>query len=150
MWCIARDIWLSAAHLPGKCNTAADKASRIFHDHTEWKLDSNIYVSITQVLGAPSIGLFAFRLNFQTRPYIAWLPDPGAFSIDAFFVDWGEQYFYAFPPFNLIDRVLQKVEADQAFGILIVPQWTTQPWFPVLMCLFVQEPFILPEGKKVL
>lgn len=55
MWCIARDTWLSAAHLPGKCNTAADKASRIFHDQTEWKLDSKIYVSITQALGAPCI-----------------------------------------------------------------------------------------------
>ena len=150
MWCITRDIWLSAAHLPGKCNTAADKASRIFHDHTEWKLDSNIYVSITQVLGAPSIDLFASRLNFQTKPYIAWHPDPGAFAIDAFSVDWGKHHFYAFPPFNLIDRVLQKVEADQASGILIVPQWTTQPWFPVLMRLLVQEPLILPRGKKVL
>ena len=25
MWYITQDIWLSAAHLPGKCNTAADK-----------------------------------------------------------------------------------------------------------------------------
>ena len=150
MWCIARGIWLAAAHLPGKCNTAADKASRIFHDQTEWKLDSNIYVSITQALGAPSIDLFASRHNFQTKPYIAWHPDPGAFAIDAFSVDWGKHYFYAFPPFNLIDRVLQKVEAHQASGILIVPQWTTQPWLPVLMRLLAQEPIILPRGKKVL
>ena len=100
MWCITQDIWLSAAHLPGKCNTAADKASRIFHDHTEWKLDSNIYVSITQALGAPSIDLFASRLNFQTKPYIAWHPDPGPFAIDAFSVDWGQHHFYAFPPFK--------------------------------------------------
>ena len=95
-----QDIWLSAAHWPGKCNTAADKASRIFHDHTEWKLDSNIYVSITQALGAPSIDLFASRLNFQTKPYIAWHPDPGPFAIDAFSVDWGQHHFYAFPPFK--------------------------------------------------
>ena len=85
MWCIAWAIWLPAAHLPGKCNTAADKASRIFHDQTEWKLDSNIYVSITQALEAPSIDLFASRLNFQTKPYKARHPDPGA--IYAFFVD---------------------------------------------------------------
>jgi len=108
------------------------------------------FVSITQALGAPSINLFASRLNFQTKPHIAWHPDPGSFAIDAFSVDWGEHYFYAFPPFNLSDRVLQKVEADEASGILIVPQWTTQPWFPVLMRLLVQEPFILPQGKKVL
>lgn len=94
--------------------------------------------------------LIASRLNFQTKPYIAWHPDPAAFAIDAFTVDWGKNYFYTFPPFNLIDRVLQKVEADQASGILTVPQWTTQPWFPILMRLLVQEPLILPRGKKVL
>ena len=94
--------------------------------------------------------LFASRLNFQTKPYIAWHPDPGAFVIDAFSVDWGEHYFYVFPPFSLIDRVLRKVEADEASGIPVVPQRTIQPWFPVLMCLLVQEPFILPRGKKVL
>ena len=119
-------------------------------DHTEWKLDSNIYELITQALGAPSIDLFASWLNFHTKPYIAWHPDPGAFAIDAFSVDWGKHHFYAFPTFNLIDRVLQKVEADQASGLLIVPQWTTQPWFPVLMRLLVEEPLILPRGKKEL
>ena len=29
-----------------KSNSAADKASRIFHDRTEWKLDPNIYLSL--------------------------------------------------------------------------------------------------------
>ena len=119
MWCIARDIWLSAAHLPGKCNTAADKASRIFHDHTEWKLDSNIYVSITQVLGAPSIGLFAFRLNFQTRPYIAWLPDPGAFSIDAFFVDWGNSIFMLFLPLISLIGFCRRWKPTKPSGYLL-------------------------------
>ena len=98
----------------------------------------------------PSIDLFASRLNFQTKPYIARHPDPGAFAIDVFSVGWGKHCFYAFPPFNLIDRVLQKVEADKASGRLIVPQWTTQPWFPVLMRLLVQGPLALPRRKKVL
>lgn len=150
LWCLERDIWISAAHLPGKCNSAVDKASRVFHDQTEWKLDSNIYESITQGFGVPTIDLFASRLNFQTKPYIAWHPDPGAFPIDAFSVEWRKYYFYAFSPFNLIHRVVQKVEADQASRILIVPQWTTQPWFPNLLHLLVQEPLVLPRGKKIL
>lgn len=94
MWCIAWAIWLPAAHLPGKCNTPADKASRIFHGQAEWKLDSNIYVSITQALEAPSIDLFASRLNFQAKPYKAWHPDPGA--IYAFFCWLGGILFLRF------------------------------------------------------
>ena len=71
-WCLERDLWISAAHLPSNSNSAADKASHIFHDHTEWMLDPNIYFSITQVFEVPSIDLFASRMNFQTKPYIPW------------------------------------------------------------------------------
>lgn len=43
LWCLQRDIWISAAHLPGKSNLEADRASGIFRDHTEWKLDPDIF-----------------------------------------------------------------------------------------------------------
>ena len=39
-------IWISAAHLPGTSNVAADKASRAFCDQTEWKLDETIFANI--------------------------------------------------------------------------------------------------------
>ena len=31
-WCIARQIWISARHIPGSQNVQADKASREFKD----------------------------------------------------------------------------------------------------------------------
>lgn len=31
-WCIDRNIWISAAHVPGKCNVEADKLSRQLND----------------------------------------------------------------------------------------------------------------------
>ena len=43
LWCIDKGIWPSAAHLPGSQNIQADRASRIFHDQTEWKLDQDIF-----------------------------------------------------------------------------------------------------------
>ena len=33
-WCSDTNIWLSAAHIPGKCNPA-DKESRVFKDNVE-------------------------------------------------------------------------------------------------------------------
>ena len=38
-WCIDRNLWISAAYLLGSSNMAADKASHVFCDKTEWKLD---------------------------------------------------------------------------------------------------------------
>ena len=97
LWCIDKGIWLSAAHLPGSQNVQADRASRIFHDQTEWKLDPDIFHRITSQLIKPEVDLFASRLNFQLDRYVSWKPDPGALAVDAFTLDWGSYVFYAFP-----------------------------------------------------
>ena len=44
-WCISRDIWISAAHIPGVDNTIADSEYRSTDSHTEWMLDSYILKS---------------------------------------------------------------------------------------------------------
>ena len=42
-FCIDRNIWLTAAHLPGHLNVLADERSRIFDDKTEWKLNASVF-----------------------------------------------------------------------------------------------------------
>ncbi len=46
-WCIERNIWLSAVHIPGKVNVEADKMSRVFHDNNEWKLNTKMFKIIS-------------------------------------------------------------------------------------------------------
>lgn len=149
-WCLKRSIWLSAAHLPGIENVAADKASRVFHDNTEWMLNRFIFEKITVKLFKPKLDLFASRINNQLDKYVSWKPDPGAYAIDAFTLDWSIDTFFAFPPFSLLGRVVQKIEHDQAEGIVIVPNWPSQPWYPQVMRLAVTAPLILPGGKNML
>ena len=36
-WCMLRDMYLMAWHVPGKTNTLADKESREFRTKTDWK-----------------------------------------------------------------------------------------------------------------
>ena len=43
-WCIEESVWLTVSHIPGKKNVEADKKSRIFDDHTEWKLNLTLPV----------------------------------------------------------------------------------------------------------
>ena len=71
-------------------------------------------------------------------------------AIDAFSLDWRKQYFYAFPPFSLINRVLHKIEQDQSQGIIITPMWNTQVWFPRLLHLLIDFPVTLPKGPRTL
>lgn len=114
-------MWLSASHIPGSKNVEADRESRNTNDSTEWSLSITVYNNICQVWGPLQIDLFALRLNFKVPHYVSWRPDPGAEFTDAFSFSWGPYYFYAFPPFSLITRCLQKIEEELSSGVLLVP-----------------------------
>ena len=46
------------------------------------------------------------------------------------------KFVYAFPPFALIGRVLQKVDQDQCLMLIITPAWPLQPCFPELLEMY--------------
>ena len=103
--------------MPGHLNVSADAKSRVFDDKTEWKLNTNVFQEIVSTFVVPEIDLFASRLNYQLKPYVAWAPDQEAKYIDAFTLDWSNFTFYAFPPFSILGQVLRKIEYDRAKGI---------------------------------
>lgn len=152
-WCVERNIWISSAHIPGIINTEADIRSRKFDSETEWMLNPAMFKRIKHMfpINDSSIDLFATRINTQLPVFMSWKPDPDACTIDSFTADWGKlAYFYAFPPFSIIGRVLQKVIQDQAIGLIVVPRWETQPWFPTLMKMIIGKPLIFPPTDDLL
>ena len=75
-WCIERQIWLSAAHIPGKENTAADSESRKVNLDAVWKLNRvTLRQAFTQLQIQPSVDLFASRLNTQLPLCVSYRPD---------------------------------------------------------------------------
>ena len=150
--CIANNTLVTAAHIAGVSNTAADKESINFHlQHTEWKLCQIIlHKALVELDFVPEIDLFASRLNNQFTTYCSYRPDPGATFVDAFSISWTDFRFYCFPPFSCILRVLQKVKQDRATGVIVVPQWSTQTWYSVLMTMLVIPPIMLNPSPKLL
>lgn len=146
-WCIQRRIWLTAAFVPGKCNIVADTCSRKFNDNLEWKLKENIFEKLVHLWKLPTIDLFASRLNYQIKRYASWQPDPEAANIDAFSFSWAGEYVYAFPPFNVISDVLQKIHLQKIEALMIVPLWTTQVWFSRILQLSTDFPRVLPKNS---
>ena len=143
MFAKARNLFLSSMHLAGKLNVESDRESRVFDETTEWSLRQDIYLEIVSRFGKPTIDLFASRLNHKTDRYCAWKPDPGAESIDSFMMSsWKEEFFYAFPPFSLMYRFMQKCIQDRAEGILVAPVWVTQPWFNLVKRCTVGKPIL--------
>ena len=151
LWCQSRNVWLSAAYITSADNVVADKMSRISHNNSEWTLNDNVFGKICKIFGKPSLDLFASRLNFKCKRYISWQPDPFAEAVDAFSLDWGkEDLLYIFPPFCVIHKVLQKIDFDKADAIVIVPKWTTQPWWSKLLRLLTDCPFSFNRNGETL
>ncbi|RUA04502.1 MAG: hypothetical protein DSY43_06170 [Gammaproteobacteria bacterium] len=150
-WAISRDLWLSAAHIPGKLNTKADFESRKNRSETEWMLDKiALREALIKLNVTPDVDLFASRLNNQLENYVSYRPDPGASAVDAFSLSWSNLKFYAFPPFSVIPNVLKKIQEDGAKGILVVPDWATQAWYPKAMKLLTQPPVTLKPHRALL
>ena len=76
-----------------------------------------------------------------------WRSDPDTLFVDAFSANWSNFFFYAFPPFSLIGKCLEKIQANNAEGILVVPFWTCQSWYPKLLRLLVAQALIITQGN---
>ena len=102
-WVTSRNIWLSAAYVPGSENHVADFKSHNFEDNTEWSLSPILFQKLSQWFYIPQIDLFASRLNHQVATFASWKPEPEAWVVDAFSNNWQDIMFYAFLPFSVLD-----------------------------------------------
>ena len=150
-WCLPRQIHLVASHIPGQENLLADFLSRGKFLPSEWKLKTSVFQRICQVLSPPpEIDLFASLLNFQLPKYCARNRDPQAWKVDAMSFCWSGLHLYAFPPFSMLPRVLEKISQDGAEVALVAPFWPQRPWFPKLLSLLAGLPWALPCQKDLL
>ena len=127
-WCRERGIYLSASHVPGEDNLLADFLSRGKFLPSEWTLNHSVFQRICLAFPPPEIDLFASAQTFQLPKYFSRVQDPQAWAIDAMSFPWPGLRLFAFPPFSLLPRVLQKVAQDEADLLLIAPHWPQRPW----------------------
>ena len=113
-------------------------------------MSPTLFDTITCQFFYPQVDLFASRLNRQVDTFVSWKPEPEAWAVDAFSLNWKDFMFYAFPPFSVLGQVLNKIIEDQASGILVMPLWPTQPWFPVMLSLLMDHPrHIMPDSRNL-
>ncbi|KAJ8983767.1 hypothetical protein NQ317_006099 [Molorchus minor] len=118
-WCEKREIRVFASYISSSDNWMADKESRTLSTDTEWSLSHHYFDKIVEKFGCPDIDIFATSINTKCERYISWKRDPYAITTDAFTVCWNKEYFYAFPPFALVLRSIQKIINEKAEGILV-------------------------------
>ena len=144
MFCREKGILISCAYIAGKENVVADKASRKEYKQAEWMLSKHIFEqAVTTFQFFPDIDCFATRANAQLPVYASRHPDPYATHIDSFTFNWINYKPYVFPPFSLVNRVLQKIRIDKVTALCVVPKWTTQAWWPQLQEMMVAPPIVI-------
>ena len=152
IWEIAqnRGFWISSSQIPGAENAMADKMSRVFSDNTEWMLSIELFkILCDKFQFSPQVDLFATRLNKHIDKYVSWMPDPYCIAVNILNFSWKTHKIYAFPPFNLVGAVISKRIRDNTIGIMIIPKWTTQHWFPTMIAHLIDHPIQLPSGLKM-
>ncbi|XP_035712588.1 uncharacterized protein LOC110855835 isoform X1 [Folsomia candida] len=148
-WCENRGIIITATWINTKENYTADKLSRAEKDASDFMLGTNYFTKLTKKFGCPNMDLFASYQTKQCNEFYSWKPDPFSIGVDAFTYEW-EDGFYAFPPFNMIGRVINKIIQDKCEGIVVAPMWPTQAWFPLYQKIAKSNIIELGPNKNLL
>ena len=149
MWCLERNIHITAQHLPGKLNYLADTESRVMMDRSDWRLNPITFQKIDRLFGPLEVDLFASRLTTQLQTFFSWRPDPYAMASDSFLQDWTTRKGYANPPWCMIGRTLSQVKSQLAQIVLVTPVWKSQPWYPVLLNMVIDYPRLILDNPVV-
>jgi hypothetical protein len=147
-----RDMFIVASFVPSHKNKA-DYLTRLSKQRLAWRFQELEFQLLPKWFNfackhfkcRPTIDWFASDDNAQIPRFCAWESAKRASCFDAFAYSWSVDISYIFPPFALIPRVLAKIKADKATGILVVPYWTGAPWWSQLQTI-ARSSFLIPES----
>jgi ribonuclease HI len=130
---------LTAQYLPGALNDAADKLSRM-SDSGEYRLSMTTVRTLQAKWNIPlTLDVFASKETaLLTRYCTKDASDAEAVATDGLSYDWRGEVVLLHPPPVLILKTVQKAMREAALGILIVPSWKGQNWYPLLQGLDTQ------------
>lgn len=148
-WCESKSLTVTATWINTKENYIADSLSRAEKDSSDFMLGSNYFLTLSKKFGSPNIDLFATYQSKQCEKFYSWKPDPFSVGVDAFTYIWQDN-FYAFPPLNMVGRVINKITHDKCQRIVVAPYWPTQAWFPLFTKLLISEIVIFRPNKNLL
>ena len=151
-WAERNAVTLLPQFVRGSSNVVAGCLSRQSQViSTERTLHQDVCDSLWKLWGQPLLDLFTTRLNYRIPNFISPFQDPMAVAVDAFLYNWDHQTLYAFPPFAVIRKVLNKLLASQETTlILVAPFWPQKEWFPDLLQAAIATPRRLPPRRDLL
>ena len=131
--CCKNNINLKTVWIPRDLNNVADFLSKNI-DYEDYSVSMSFFEKICIDLKlTPSVDLFADDKNSKTEKFFSLCYCPNTLGADAFNYDWSLNGLnWIFPPPRLILKVLRHMQLTKAEGLLLIPQWKTSYFYPVL------------------
>ena len=109
----------------------ADYWSKVI-DYDDWMVHPAVFAHLNQMWGTHTVDRFANGWNRQVSRFNSRFYEPDTEAVDAFTCDWQGEVNWWCPPVDLIPRVIQHAQKTKAKGMLIVPEWPSAPFWPIL------------------
>ena len=130
--CQENNIRLSVEWVSRDENEQADALSRT-EDANDYSLDPAVFEHLDKRWGPHTVDRFASVQTKLLPRFCSRFLNPGCEAVDAFTVNWKDENNWIFPPPYLIPRVLQHMARGKEHGTIIVPEWQSAPWWPLLV-----------------
>ena len=122
-------VYIKSAHNP------ADAPSR-HRDSSDWTFLPGLRARLRDLWRKPfTLDPFATAATTMARNFCSLRDEEQHTAADGFSISWSDQDLFLNPPWRLMSRVLRKIFADRARGVLIIPRWPSQHWWPQVLTL---------------
>ena len=129
--CMESDIEIVSKWIPREENQLADSISK-YKDTDDWGIDSETFHFIQAQYGEFSIDRFANASNAKLPRFNTKFYCPGSENVNAFTCNWANEFNWLCPPVSLIGHVLKHAKICAAKGVLLVPEWKSSYFWPLL------------------
>ena len=147
-FCASIGMSLTIQYIPSRLNVLADGLSR--QSLHEWKLKREIFLQVLQRYPTMEMDLFANRWNHQLPVFVSPFPDQLAKAVDGLSVNLTALDLYAFPPFPIIPKVIQRLELYRCKMTLIAPLRWNRSWITPLLRRCIEIPRRLPKLQDLI
>ena len=124
-------IRLEPEWVPRELNERADFLSRIV-DTDDWYVNPEVFAWLDTIWGPHTVDRFADCNNCQLPRFNSRCWNPGSEAVDTFTTNWHGENNWWCPPVSLVPRAIGHAEVCMAEGTLVVPEWPSAPFWPLL------------------
>ena len=133
-FCKYQNIVLTVQWIPRDENVQADLLSREV-DYDDWGVSSQFFQFMNSLWGPHSVDRFADNRNTKLPVFNSRYWCPYTSHVDAFSTSWSGPNNWLVPPINMVSKVLRHVKASGAQGTLVIPEWPSAVFWPLLFAI---------------